>query len=138
MRAIADCGLPMRAATSRWRRPALMRWAIKTLIRAACSQLALGIVRVARREGEARLPTSLCLTRTELQVEAMARGKMASAMMVPAICAPQYLRWRHSILIKRHQTTHSRQALPVNIVSAHFDLDVGRIGVRHWAIDAEL
>jgi hypothetical protein len=44
----------------------------------------------------------------------------------------------HSILIKRHQTTHSRQALPVNIASAHFDLDVGRIGVRHWAIEAEL
>jgi hypothetical protein len=28
MRAIADCGLPMRAATSRWRRPALMRYVI--------------------------------------------------------------------------------------------------------------
>jgi hypothetical protein len=44
-----------------------MRWAIKTLTRAACSQLALGIVRVARREGKARLPTSLYLTRPELQ-----------------------------------------------------------------------
>jgi hypothetical protein len=29
--------LPMRAATSRWRRPPLVRWAIKTVTRAACT-----------------------------------------------------------------------------------------------------